>query len=53
MPVRDIDRRIHPMVEGSFCDDIHESIAYLSQNHENVRLEMQVKSDDGGGSHGF
>lgn len=25
--VSDIDGRVHPVVEGGFCDDIHESVA--------------------------
>lgn len=49
--VSNIDERIHPMIEGSFCDDIHEGIAYLSKNHENVRLETQVIFETG--PHGF
>lgn len=41
MSVGDIDGGIHAMVEGSFCDDVHESVAYLTQNHEKVRPELE------------
>lgn len=39
MSVSNIDERIHPVVEGSFCYDIHDCVANLSQDHKNMRFE--------------
>ena len=42
MSVSNVDMRVHPMIEGSFCDEEQKSITYLSQNHEEMRLETPV-----------
>ena len=36
------DMRIHPMAEGSICNEVHNHITYMNQNHENVWLKSHT-----------